>query len=372
MENFVAIPRYSGYEINKELVVRCRKTGEIAPVEYIGDKKIPYVRLKYGKKRLKVKLGELFASAFVTRGWQTTHIQCINGDWSDIRKDNFRWYSPRKEAEVIDKAEGREWRNIYGWYKSYEVSNDGRVRKYNTCAEIKPWIDRTGKLRVSLRSKKHQKTVSVSVDKLVARAFLEEKPLHFVVHKDGNITNNNSNNLEWSDCRSNFSKGTKRHSKAVVQYNSDGTKVAEFDSIAQAAYKTSALYKGINFCCKGLSLLSGGYVWRYKGDDFDKYGTPLYITPIEGEEYKEIKGSCGVEISNYGNIRSRRMGGKPLSIDKYGRVVITIDGKRTTRLVAKLVAKYFLPNPRSGSWVGYRDNNPNNRRWDNLYWIKKK
>ena len=115
-------------------------------------------------------------------------------------------------------------------------------------------------------------------------------------------------------------------------------------------------------------MSSSGYVWRYQEDDFHKFRTPNFEVQQEGEIYKLVPGSCGVEVSNLGNIRSRRMSNKALVINRWGRVEIKIDGRKTTRVVAKLVAEAFLPNPLGASWVGYKDGNPENRRADNLYW----
>lgn len=51
--------------------------------------------------------------------------------------------------------------------------------------------------------------------------------------------------------------------KPVVQYDMDGNKVAQFESIMTASQTTGTTYQGIQGCCSGRQKQSGGYIWRY-------------------------------------------------------------------------------------------------------------
>lgn len=64
------------------------------------------------------------------------------------------------------------------------------------------------------------------------------------------------------------------NTRKVIQYDLKGNMLAEFDSITEARDKTNSL--NIVPCCLGNPNVrtSGGYIWRYDGDDFDKYPIP--------------------------------------------------------------------------------------------------
>lgn len=57
--------------------------------------------------------------------------------------------------------------------------------------------------------------------------------------------------------------------KSVDQYTVDGKFIKTFPSIAEA--ETEYNIDNISACCKGKILSSGGFVWRYKGEEYDKY-----------------------------------------------------------------------------------------------------
>lgn len=80
----------------------------------------------------------------------------------------------------------------------YSVSNLGRIRNNATAYVLNPFMTDRGYLQVSIQFTSRSDRISISVHKLVARAFVEnpnEKP--YVNHKDGNKTNNVALNLEW-------------------------------------------------------------------------------------------------------------------------------------------------------------------------------
>lgn len=57
--------------------------------------------------------------------------------------------------------------------------------------------------------------------------------------------------------------------RPVVQYDLQGNFIAQYDSII-AAEKELNLTTVLD-CCSGRSITSGGYVWRYENDPFDKF-----------------------------------------------------------------------------------------------------
>lgn len=84
----------------------------------------------------------------------------------------------------------------------YEISDDGDVRRKSTKKELKQKLDKSNILMVNLSFGKRGHAKYFIVHRLVAEAFIpnsENKP--WVRHIDGNIINNNVNNLEWVDAK---------------------------------------------------------------------------------------------------------------------------------------------------------------------------
>lgn len=117
----------------------------------------------------------------------------------------------------FQKLENEEiWKDIKGLERQFQVSNLGRVKgleryvlqhngKKVVSRPIKEHImtiNKTPKgqnLRVSLRDGQTHKSRSYSIERLVATAFISNpQGYKYVIHKDGNKTNNNVDNLTWS------------------------------------------------------------------------------------------------------------------------------------------------------------------------------
>ena len=58
-----------------------------------------------------------------------------------------------------------------------------------------------------------------------------------------------------------------KKSKACEQFTLDGVFIAEWVSLKEAARNNVATSAGISQCCKGLTKQSGGYIWKYKGEE---------------------------------------------------------------------------------------------------------
>ena len=56
----------------------------------------------------------------------------------------------------------------------------------------------------------------------------------------------------------------------VNQFDFDGNLIGEYVSSVEASKITGVNTNGIRSSCKGEYIASGGFIWRYKGDAFDK------------------------------------------------------------------------------------------------------
>lgn len=105
------------------------------------------------------------------------------------------------------------------------------------------------------------------------------------------------------------------------------------------------------------------------------------------EIWKDIKDFEGVyQVSNLGNVKSvgryisagvganhqyQYINEKILRLNgggKYVQVVLSKDGKTYGRLVHRLVAQAFIPNPNNLPCVNHKDENPKNNCVNNLEW----
>lgn len=59
--------------------------------------------------------------------------------------------------------------------------------------------------------------------------------------------------------------------KPVFQYTKSGKFIAEFESIMEASESTGINFKQISAVCIGFHKTASGFVWRFKGDDFNKF-----------------------------------------------------------------------------------------------------
>lgn len=134
-------------------------------------------------------------------------------------------------------------------------------------------------------------------------------------------------------------------------------------------------------------------VWHINGDIRDnrvenlKYVPKCYydMEDIEGEEWMDIPDYDGLyQISSKGRARSvfcdtNRSGDKRIikqrvlkpTITNYGYLVVGLtdkNGKCNSRLVHRLVAEAFIPNPKGLPIINHKDENKVNNSVDNLEW----
>lgn len=59
--------------------------------------------------------------------------------------------------------------------------------------------------------------------------------------------------------------------KAITQFSTSGEVIKTYKTIASASYETGILLSCISECCLGHIISSGGFIWRFAEDKFDKY-----------------------------------------------------------------------------------------------------
>ena len=98
-------------------------------------------------------------------------------------------------------------------------------------------------------------------------------------HKDANRLNNQPSNLKWTDRKGNANnpntrqnkkkafkgimKNHKSISKAVEQYSINGTLIKTYPSAHEASRQTGFIATNISACCRGESMTSHGFIWKY-------------------------------------------------------------------------------------------------------------
>lgn len=96
------------------------------------------------------------------------------------------------------------WKPVVGYEGTYEVSNEGRVRRVSAASGTRPgWVlkpiqqkSRGGYLSVHLHSAGKRRALA-RVHRIVAEAFHGTSDLPLVRHLDGNPKNNRPENLAW-------------------------------------------------------------------------------------------------------------------------------------------------------------------------------
>lgn len=258
-------------------------------------------------------------------------IRCFSSfnynEWKIIvHKDGNSLNSRIDNLDVLDPFENsdEEWRPVTGLEEYYKVSNKGRILRCPKGSTTKRGLEKMQKCEfmngnsVVLTDPSTGKKFSDDRNRIVAKAFIRaDLEGYRVIHKNGDKQNNSVDNL-------------------------------------------------------AVSFIDNGY-W-VKGVQHDEIWKP--IIGFEGS----------YEVSDYGNIRSldRIVQCRDVNGNTYDRVypgkmmmqgdvdgykTVTIKGK--VKLVHRLVAEAFIPNPENKPEVNHKDRNHSNNILSNLEWVTK-
>ena len=169
------------------------------------------------------------------------------------------------------------WKDISGYDGLYQISNLGNIKSLynNNIYYMKHHKNNRGYLMVRLNDGLKQ------IHRLVAKEFLENKDNKPQInHIDGNKSNNVVSNLEWCTNSENIkhswdtglrSLQNSYHrgkynvlSKCVIQYDTNGCKVKEWECINDVQRTLGIDHRHISRVCRGKRKTTGGYIWRYK------------------------------------------------------------------------------------------------------------
>lgn len=190
----------------------------------------------------------------------------FNFIWKYEENNNENNNKNNENNENITGLQDEIWKPIIDIdKKGYYVSNFGRIKSPNNTIKNKFGI--TGGYYEMKFDKKHYK-----IHRLVAIYFIdnpENKP--FVNHKNGDKFDNNSKNLEWCTNQENVSHaykmGLNSNVSPIIQYDKKGSNIIkEFSSISEASKNLNIEQSSISACCRGITLQTNGYHFKYKSD----------------------------------------------------------------------------------------------------------
>lgn len=244
----------------------------------------------------------------------------------DILYGDERWFN-------LSDYDNEEWTDIKGFEGYYQISNYGRVKSVGRTYKagyltihradfiLKLSMSKQSYLRAHLL--KDRRRYIMSVHRLVAFHFLDNSNCYPIVnHKNENPKNNRVENLEWCTAKYNANYGSAKkrrvanfisnNSKSICQYDKNGVLIKEYSSIKNVTNKTGFDRHSISSVCNGRHYTGYGYIWRYKGDPFDKY-------PINYDKHKK-SGKNGRAVVKYdlcGNIVKIYKGGLKELLDDF-------------------------------------------------------
>ena len=177
--------------------------------------------------------------------------------------------------------------------------------------------------------------------------------------------------------------------RLVTQISFDGRIIRRYDSINEASKVVNAPKGTILACCNGKYHQYKGFLWLYSEHEYRISEIIHNIfhpsIPLEwGNEWKDVKGyediykvsEKGIVIAiprlikcgNTYKLRSLCKMTPMQNLNGYWCIKLSYQETRERKLLHRIVAEAFIPNPNNFPFVNHKDENINNNTASNLEW----
>ncbi len=265
------------------------------------------------------------------------------------------------------------WKTIE-YANKYEVSNLGNIRTKKTNKLRSLNIERLRKDNKRVRPgliNNEGKNKAYYLHRIVAEHFIENSTnLPEVNHIDGDCYNNKVDNLEWISKidnmkHANENKLINRYKRRVIITHKVTGEEKVFDKLTDCAEFVECHPGKISSICCGKRC---DKIWDMK------YGTKEKQEEINDNTIWKEYPECGKYlISNTGDIKNKKtnriMMGSKVNGYRFMTLFIDKDTPKLNRLLHRMVAQTFLPNPLNLPVVNHKDTNILNNNVDNLEWV---
>lgn len=146
-------------------------------------------------------------------------------------------------------------------------------------------------------------------------------------HKYGyNITDGGDGTDGFHHTEEAKEKIAKALSRPIDQYDLNGNYIKSWDSAQIAAKELNLDGSAILKCCNGKYHSSKGYVWRYKGEPFDKYMRKKYQQPLQRKHVDQYT-TTGEFVKNWDSFAEIK---DHLNLSSNSAIVLCCQRKRKT------------------------------------------
>lgn len=259
-------------------------------------------------------------------------------------------------------------------FENYLINKDGEVYSKPTkkIRKINKELFKKYNSYYSLGLRNKGREFKLRIHRLVALTYIPNPENKLTVnHKDGNIYNNNVDNLEWSTqqeqsehvIENNLKKKIPTGSEIVRIFPDGNTKY--YENVMEASRLENINQPNITRWLNKTRNASDGSKWLYKTD------YELSLTDGK-EEWKNIEidgNKTDYFISNYGRFRKNNIVKKGFLKNGYHKYSITVNDVKKSYLTHRLVCFAFLGNPPTENMtVDHINRIKNDNRLSNLRW----
>ena len=365
-----------------------------------------YAKFQYNTKSVNISISRSVAKYFVDNPDNKPVVIHIDKDKTNNKASNLKWVyqyecnahyneitnkmknkeAKNKKNEIIKKHKiitkktkelVEEWKIIKD-FPNYQISNFGNVR-YIKNKKLRKLYIQDGYYMVTL----NRKTIRINI--AVAKAFIKiPEELNdckniVIDHIDKNRLNNRIDNLRWLTQSGNIHSHNvnykdKSYYKTILQYDANDKFIKEWSNIEEIINQNPTFHEsGIYSVCRGYSITSYNYKWKYKDERIEPEIKDDEIFKncgiIDGKDFSDY------DISNYGNVKSLKNKNeiilKPNNCGPYYNVLLYTkkSKKQYRKSIHILVAELFVKSKTEKlNVVNHLDENKHNNYYKNLEW----